>query len=172
VCEPRASTQDLSSEPVFFHKVVVTPKEEKQLILRGDSGGRVAVWNIPEISDKAVAALQQETFGVYPELHPVAVQSLEGAWSAVGDQARGIVDHLGEEGTEMLISSTLYVPTQGRLILGRRDGGIVIVSATQTLMRQLLDVRGKGTEWPPSRVLYGHKGPVTCLLYPHEEHPR
>lgn len=27
-------------------------------------------------------------------------------------------------------------------------------------------------DWPPVRVLSGHNGAVTCLLYPHEEHPR
>lgn len=26
--------------------------------------------------------------------------------------------------------------------------------------------------WPTHRVLLGHKGRVTCLLYPHDEYPR
>ena len=26
--------------------------------------------------------------------------------------------------------------------------------------------------WPAHRVLLGHKGRVTCLLYPHDEYPR
>lgn len=28
------------------------------------------------------------------------------------------------------------------------------------------------SDWPPVRSLSGHSGAVTCLLYPHEEHPR
>ena len=64
--------------------------------------------------------------------------------------------------------------TQGRLILGTKDGDVVIVEATKALRKELLEPSGglSSVDAPPVRVLSGHKGPVTCVCYPHEEHPR
>ena len=43
--------------------------------------------------------------------------------------------------THSSITATLYVASQGRLFVGKSDGTIVFVSATQTLARQLLDIK-------------------------------
>lgn len=59
---------------------------------------------------------------------------------------------------------------QGTLIVGREDGTIIIVPATQTLKLQLLHSQSSQSvndNWPQYQVLYGHSGKVTCLLYPH-----
>ncbi len=42
------------------------------------------------------------------------------------------------EGSE--ISATLYVASQGRLILGRTDGSIILISAPQTMIKELLQI--------------------------------
>lgn len=36
------------------------------------------------------------------------------------------------------LTASIYLPQQGRLVVGRDDGTIVIVPATQTVMLQLL----------------------------------
>lgn len=56
----------------------------------------------------------------------------------------------------------------GRLVCGREDGSIIIVSANQTIMLQLLLGRHLAYEdWPHHQVLCGHLGRVNTLLYPH-----
>ncbi|TKR76232.1 hypothetical protein L596_017399 [Steinernema carpocapsae] len=70
-------------------------------------------------------------------------------------------------------SAMLYVANQGKLILGYEDGSIIIRYACHAVMKQLL-------EWDHHEYLGaqtrhmrgGHTGAVTCMLYPHEEHPR
>ncbi len=47
------------------------------------------------------------------------------------------------EGGLLQITSTIYVPSQGRLVSGREDGSIVIVAAVCTLMLHLMDIPDK-----------------------------
>lgn len=57
---------------------------------------------------------------------------------------------------------------QGRLVCGREDGSIIIVSASQTIMLQFLVGKHLTYEdWPHHQILEGHSGRVNCLLYPH-----
>ncbi|ETN84731.1 WD domain, G-beta repeat protein [Necator americanus] len=67
------------------------------------------------------------------------------------------------------VTCSLYVSSQGKLILGRADGLIVMTYACETLARQLLDV---SLEKPTIRRLIGHKASVSNLFYPFEHHPR
>jgi len=71
------------------------------------------------------------------------------------------------------ITSSVYLPLQGRLVCGREDGSIIMIAATHTVMLQLL--LGKHQtydEWPQHQILQGHSGRVNCLLYPHHLHSR
>jgi hypothetical protein len=71
------------------------------------------------------------------------------------------------------LTASIYLPLQCRLVVGREDGTIIIVSATQTVMLQLLHGHHQDfSNWPPHQVLSGHGGRVNCLLYPHREHSR
>lgn len=45
------------------------------------------------------------------------------------------------QSAEQIVTSTLYVPSQGRLVLGHEDGSILIVYAAHALMKQLLDIK-------------------------------
>lgn len=45
---------------------------------------------------------------------------------------------LSEESQELKLTASVYLPLQGRLVVGREDGSIVVVSATQAVMLQLL----------------------------------
>ncbi|XP_070535704.1 WD repeat-containing protein 7-like [Ptychodera flava] len=149
-----------------------------KLLLRGDSNGRVTVWKMPEISEKELGFLKQEQFDTYPVMPPTVSSSLKDLWNSLDPKPPGIIDQLSLKSPKnpddlLAVTSSIYLPSQGRLVCGRDDGSIVIVPATQTAIVQFL--QGQHTArrgWPPHRILRGHRGKVTCLLYPHQIHER
>lgn len=51
----------------------------------------------------------------------------------------GILDQLNVFGESIIkLTASIYLPQQSRLVVGREDGSIIIVPATQTVMLQLL----------------------------------
>ncbi|XP_076337758.1 WD repeat-containing protein Rbcn-3B isoform X2 [Tachypleus tridentatus] len=148
----------------------------EKLLLRGDSSGRVIIWSIPEVSNRDVSILQQEKFDKAPDMHPQTSTSLQESWSAMKPPPPGILDHLNAkepDGQLIRLTASVYLPLQGRLVCGREDGSIIIVSAMQTVMLQLLYGRHHTfDDWPSHQILDGHNGRVTCLLYPNHIHSR
>ncbi|XP_071788146.1 WD repeat-containing protein 7-like isoform X1 [Asterias amurensis] len=149
-----------------------------KLFVRGDSEGCVTVWRMPEISDKELSYLKQEEFDTLPVMPPSAYNSLSDLWRYSSPRPAGIIDQLsvphGDKTAQPLpVTASIYLPDQGWLVCGRKDGSIVIVPAIQTAIVQLLE--GPHTArrgWPPHRILRGHQDKVTCLLYPNQEHVR
>lgn len=45
---------------------------------------------------------------------------------------------LTAESPGLKLTASVYLPLQGRLVCGREDGSIIIISATQTVLLQLL----------------------------------
>lgn len=53
----------------------------------------------------------------------------------------GILDQLNTPSEASIkLTASIYLPQQSRLVVGRQDGTIIIVPATQTVMLQLLHV--------------------------------
>lgn len=53
----------------------------------------------------------------------------------------GILDQLNTPNESSIkLTASIYLPQQSRLVVGRQDGTIIIVPATQTVMLQLLHV--------------------------------
>lgn len=53
----------------------------------------------------------------------------------------GILDQLNTPSEPSIkLTASIYLPQQSRLVVGRQDGTIIIVPATQTVMLQLLHV--------------------------------
>lgn len=53
----------------------------------------------------------------------------------------GILDQLNTPTEPSIkLTASIYLPQQSRLVVGRQDGTIIIVPATQTVMLQLLHV--------------------------------
>lgn len=51
----------------------------------------------------------------------------------------GILDQLNVPNESSIkLTASIYLPQQSRLVVGRQDGSIIIVPATQTVMLQLL----------------------------------
>lgn len=100
--------------------------------------------------------------------------SLAEAWLMMNPPPVGILDKLAAiTDVPVKLTASIYLPQQSRLVLGREDGTIVIVPATQTVMLQLLyGNHQKFNEFPNHQVLSGHRGRVNCLLCPALSHSR
>ncbi|KAH7952071.1 hypothetical protein HPB52_017890 [Rhipicephalus sanguineus] len=146
-----------------FHKV----------LLRGDSNGRVVLWNVVDVAASDVARMRQEANAVV-QMEPFLSLALQEAWDEMKPPPPGILDkmELPGESQELKLTASVYLPLQGRLVVGREDGSIVVVSATQAVMLQLLYGKHHHDDHPQHQLLHGHTGRVTCLLYPNHVHSR
>lgn len=65
--------------------------------------------------------------------------SLLEAWTALEPPSIGILDQLNEPKENIVkITASTYLPQQSRLVVGRDDGSIIIVPATQVIAIHLL----------------------------------
>ncbi|XP_071092027.1 WD repeat-containing protein 7-like isoform X2 [Haliotis cracherodii] len=145
----------------------------RRLLLRGDSEGRVVIWKLPEVSERQMTLVRQESFDRLPALPPRCKTTLQEVWDSLYRPPAGVLDGLCDENRQSLhISSTIYIPSQGKLVCGRINGTIVIVPATQSVMLQLLTTKTLKADNIPTKILQGHDGRVTCLLYPFNESTR
>ncbi|KAK6634491.1 hypothetical protein RUM43_011892 [Polyplax serrata] len=161
-CPPAMSYHVLANQT---HKTVV------KHLLRGDSQGRIHIWTIPNVGanqsqQEKVEKLEQNKV---PTLAPIVAYSLTEAWEAMKPRPVGILDQLDRnEGLGVKLTASIYLPQQSRLVIGREDGTIIIVPATQTVMLQFLHGNHQQyDDWPPHQLLLGHNGRVNCLLYPY-----
>lgn len=75
-------------------------------------------------------------------LTPTICTSLSDAWSLMKPHPVGILDQLNiPTEPSVKLTASIYLPQQSRLVVGRQDGSIIIVPATQTVMLQLLHVQ-------------------------------
>ncbi|GIY45625.1 WD repeat-containing protein 7 [Caerostris extrusa] len=159
----------------------------QKALLRGDSSGTIVYWNLPDIPDADIIKMKEKkmfwlckvdisvfALNFYLEHHPTVSLSLQQAWESMHPLPAGILDQLYTPETPNLkLTASVYLPLQGRLVCGREDGSIIIISATQTVLLQLLYGKHQSYEdWPPHQLLNGHNGRVNCLLYPHLIHSR
>ncbi|VDK17340.1 unnamed protein product [Anisakis simplex] len=128
---------------------------------RADVNGNLAVWTLPKVSEAEVV----QRFSKAIVQKASAKTSLAKLWKSLQSPPPSIV-HMNDNRS---ITATLYVSSQGRLVIGRDDGSILIVYACEAISKQLLQTNS--TEVSCRRLL-GHTSTVTCLLYPHEEHER
>ncbi|XP_064640034.1 WD repeat-containing protein 7-like isoform X4 [Lineus longissimus] len=151
-----------------------TRDTHKRILLRGDSMGRIMLWMIPKVADNQLKLTRQESFDRLPVIQQLATTSLLETWDTVCPIPSGVIDALHPpEEKPLQVTATCYIPSQGKLVCGRLDGTIVIVPATQSAILQLLDIgQAPGQEIPVHRVLSGHTGKVTYVLYPFNDSTR
>lgn len=130
--------QPLSCPPAM--RLVTVQKHNKVIkyLLRGDSEGVVVLWTLPEISSQQLMQINDNDYKP-SSLPPTIKTSLTAAWEAMKPSPVGILDQLDSGDSHGIkLTSSIYLPQQSRLVLGREDGSIIIVPATQTVMLQLL----------------------------------
>nr|XP_008195733.1 PREDICTED: WD repeat-containing protein 7 isoform X2 [Tribolium castaneum] len=166
--------KSLSCPPAMRFVTTRRQNREYRYLLRGDSEGYVLVWNIPEISPAQLHEIQNQKPPQPVQMTATLTTSLTEAWASMVPSPVGILDQIEkQEGRPVKLTASIYLPLQSRLVVGREDGTIIIVSATQTVMLQLLHGSHQYlNNWPPHQILSGHGGRVNCLLYPYREHSR
>lgn len=121
-------------------RLVTVQKQSKTLkyLLRGDSGG-VVLWTVPEVTTQQLAQICQNDRSTPLSLPPAVKTSITTAWEEMKPSPVGILDQLDSgDGHGIKLTASIYLPQQSRLVVGREDGSIIIVPATQTVMLQLL----------------------------------
>lgn len=132
------SFQPLSCPPAM--RLVTVQKQTKTLkyLLRGDSEG-VVLWTVPEVTTQQLAQICQNDRSTPLSLPPTIKTSITMAWEEMKPPPVGILDQLDSgDGHGIKLTASIYLPQQSRLVVGREDGSIIIVPATQTVMLQLL----------------------------------
>ena len=141
-------------------KLVTTQRggKNQRYLLRGDSEGYVTLWTVPDISMDEIKQLHVDqgtppkckcgfkitnfpctTLFFFSALVPTICTSLSDAWELMNPSPVGILDQLNNVGEPSIkLTASIYLPQQSRLVVGREDGSIIIVPATQTVMLQLL----------------------------------
>ena len=163
----------------MYQKNINNPFEVPQRILiRGDSQGRISIWSVPEYSAQEVASVVTDPDKIIINTED-NIYSLKKSWESLRPLPGGIFDQfITEDRPRIKITASVYLPFQGRLVCGREDGSIIIISATYTIMAHLLTYRRRGRPgqyddiWSQHQILEGHSGRVNCLLYPHHSHER
>ncbi|ERL90941.1 hypothetical protein D910_08283, partial [Dendroctonus ponderosae] len=113
--------------------------QAKRYLLRGDSEGSVLLWAIPDISTAQLEAIRAQAPSQPVTAAATLTTSLTKAWSSVRPDPVGALDQVErQERQSIKLTASIYLPLQSRLVVGREDGTIVIVPATQTVMLQLL----------------------------------
>ncbi|KAK9744711.1 WD domain, G-beta repeat [Popillia japonica] len=162
----------LSCPPAMRFMVSHRQNSTNRYLLRGDSEGYVHIWNTPNVTNTELQTIQDG--GTPLKMKATLVTSLTEAWDSMNPSPVGILDQLEKQDHyPVKLTASIYLPQQSRLVVGREDGTIIIVPATQTIMLQLLHGNHQQFDgWPKHQVLSGHGGRVNCLLYPFREHSR
>ncbi|CAG0925493.1 unnamed protein product, partial [Notodromas monacha] len=161
--------------PRFVFAVMPERGQLQRYLIRADCAGRLAVWNVPEVSAKEISQMKQEPFASLPNVEPKSSLSLQEAFDRAFPSPPGILDQIERDPQHpnQRITCSLFIPSQGRLVCGTNDGQIVMVSATHTIMLHLLSGKHQGIDgWPVHQVFLGHAAKVTTLVYPHNQHSR
>ncbi|XP_076449576.1 WD repeat-containing protein 7-like isoform X2 [Babylonia areolata] len=164
-----------SHSPACYPALTFVPSKRGErrsggLLLRGDAEGRVVVWQVPEVSERQMTLVRQESFDRLPALTPKLCTTLQDLWNTHIGQSPGLLHGLCEEEGEggVKVTATIYIPSQGRVVCGRENGTIVIVPAVTCVIKQLTGHTPHNQEMAVKK-LSGHDGRVTCLLYPFSE---
>ncbi|KHJ90153.1 WD domain, G-beta repeat protein [Oesophagostomum dentatum] len=133
-------------------------------VARANHSGELLVWKIPDFGVDFLKSYSSTS--QFPlKYKGTCEESLASIWKSLNEDEQSSLPVLdsGE------VTCSLFVSSQGKLLIGRADGLIVMTYACETLSRQLLEV---SLEKPTIRRLMGHKAAVSNLFYPFEHHPR
>ncbi|VDM53829.1 unnamed protein product [Angiostrongylus costaricensis] len=121
-------------------------------VARATQSGQLLIWKIPQFDKDFLAKFTSVTSfplkykGNYEE-------SLGSIWETLNGDDKPLLPVL-DSGD---VTCSLFVSSQGKLLIGRADGLIVLTNACETLSCHLLEMP---LDKPATRKLYGHKGRV------------
>ncbi|CAJ0941220.1 unnamed protein product, partial [Mesorhabditis belari] len=133
-------------------------------VIRASFDGDLLSWLVPRYGStfiERVSSLDQLPL----KYKGTFCESLDAIWQALNETPNSPLSELDQ----FEVTTSLYVASQGKLLLGRTNGDIVMTYACDTLSRQLLDIN---QERQNPRILHGHAGAVRALIYPFEHSSR
>ncbi|KAI6215429.1 hypothetical protein M3Y94_00384300 [Aphelenchoides besseyi] len=147
----------------FFDLTIMDDGETRKVAYRVDHQGSLSVWNIPKNFDALVEEfIRTRKPSVY---EPTTRQSFDEVWEKLNPPPPSII----AQEPNRTITATIYVGCQGKLLLGRDDGSIIMTYACHAIAAQLLEMPSTEIQ---QRLLVGHTAAVNCFLYPFEENQR
>ncbi|KAH7697815.1 CBR-RBC-2 protein, partial [Aphelenchoides avenae] len=160
---PLPPTMPVLNTANFFFEYRAVDKRGRFWAYRTDHQGNVSVWHVPKNYDVLVEEFIRSRRPVAYE--PNIRQSFAGFWDRLSPKPPSVYNE-----DERTVTATVFVGSQGKLLLGRDDGTIVMMYACHAIAAQLLE--SSSSEPVHQRVLSGHSMAVTCFLYPFEESNR
>lgn len=106
-----------------------------------------------------------------PPAEPLGLVDFVGAKKDALQLAAAASSGRGKSSSAVKVTASLYLRQQGRVVCGRADGAIVVVTATHAAAMHLLRATGKWRAGLPHLLLCGHHGAVTALLHPNSVDP-
>ena len=98
-------------------------------LMRGNADGRITLWKIPDTPECASMQLKTENGETMSVLKPAKVTSLNEIWTNLNPKPAGVLNQLLENlDTDPALTATIFLPMQCRLVCGREDGSIILVS--------------------------------------------
>ena len=105
------------------------PGKWLKYLMRGDADGRITLWKIPDTPECASMQLKTENGETMSVLKPAKVTSLNEIWADLNPKPAGVLNQLLENlDTDPALTATIFLPMQCRLVCGREDGSIILVS--------------------------------------------
>ena len=121
----------LHCPPAFKYLIFSRDGKWMKYLMRGDANGKIALWKIPDTPECASMQLKKEGDGseaATTSLKPSTATSLEEIWSGLNPTPAGVLNQLDNPETDAALTATIFLPMQCRLVCGREDGSIILVS--------------------------------------------
>ncbi|XP_069766872.1 WD repeat-containing protein 72-like isoform X3 [Narcine bancroftii] len=161
------TSSDISGK--FLQAILIFINERKEpfhkILFCGEASGKISMWHIPDVP---IAKRD----GSPQEISMAAALSLHSAFEQHQATAEEITDRLGVQVNGIqsgLVTASIYIPNLEKFICGYENGRIIITLGLHAATAQLLVEHFFLQAWLPHRILVGHCGRVTCLLYPHSK---
>ncbi|XP_042199954.1 WD repeat-containing protein 72 [Callorhinchus milii] len=162
----------VTSDDVNSKAVLIFINERKEpfykILFRGEASGKLSMWHIPDVPMARFDGSPQE-------IQTAATLSLQEAFEQPKFVSEELIDQLGvlpDRIQTSLITTSVYVANHDKLACGCEDGRIIITLGLHAARAQLLAEHSLLKAWLPHRILVGHHGRVTCLLYPYTKSAR
>ncbi|OPJ70598.1 WD repeat-containing protein 72 isoform A [Patagioenas fasciata monilis] len=139
-----------------------------KVLFSAEASGRITLWHVPDVP---VSTLD----GPPKEIPITTTWTLQDNFDKHHSVLESLIDHLcaTKDGIgSVVVSSSVYIPSLDRLVCGCDNGDIFVTPGLKTARARLLENVPVLKDNLPYKVLSGHRGRVTCLLYPHDKSVR
>jgi len=148
---------------LYAPKMCLFSNASSRQLIRGDHTGSITIWSLHTLN-----TTQDQVSLISPKFK----QSLDNAWKQAHND-----DELSTYKPEVEVTSSVYLPSLGRLACARKDGSILVSTITFLVSFRLhsnlnKDFGMKQDKIAHQTILCGHRGRINCLIHPNGTNPR